>query len=243
MAQGQKRTGGRFENTLTDEHMLAIAVNAITGEESQRDLSARLGISRGSIRHALKKPGMTARLAAERARATEAARGRRRRAADRAEKQGANEATVEAIRKGQPVTNETRTKQPERGPSPFVNGQVFAFDWNPATNGYENWQVRGRGGDTLDEVTWREMPREDFAPKLDARVLTPVGSYAYDPLESEDIWRVADIVCDDLPTLRRNDVCETLSRVPAGRTIQFDPIELEDTEPREPDEEPGVVAT
>jgi hypothetical protein len=83
----------------------------------------------------------------------------------------------------------------------FANGSGHL----PSPN-YEQW---------LDAKDAAKAASPDPGP---ATVVTPSGRYVFDPLDSEDIARCADLVADDLG-YPANACREALSKVEAGRTL------------------------
>jgi hypothetical protein len=158
----------------------------------------------------------------EEQRKRDAERKRNELAAKRAEEEGRPPETVERI----------RTSGKRREPAkPKKKGPILAVLSWPGPAGIKDGEhttvlYSREGNSNLDSITekqWRELPREPWPPALDARIVTPIGSYAFDPTDRDDIARVTDIVVQDCPTWPAMEVRSRLSRVPQGCTVTFEP--------------------
>lgn len=74
---------------------------------------------------------------------------------------------------------------------------------------------------TISREQWLDLPRE---PVYEPAVLvTPIGSYTFDPEDRGDLARIASIAADDLPGISENDLRATLSTIERGRRVRIVP--------------------
>lgn len=205
----------KFERQWSDKEAADVIRRHLAGE-SNRTIGKAHGRAHTTVARLLATEDMQAVVREQRARDTEAARGRRRRASERAAAEGARPEVVETLKTG-------KAPRQRGAPKSSADGRLLGWgSFDGLTGGH--FRYVAADGSTLGDATeeqWRELPREPFAPTLDARVMTGVGTYAFDPLNVLDIARVADIVASDVHAFSVNEIRATLSQLPQGRTIQF----------------------
>lgn len=211
----------KFERQWSPEEAAEVVRRHVAGE-SNRAIGQALGRAHTTVARLLASEDMQAVVREEKAKVTEAARGRRRRAADSAERHGARPEVVESIKTGKPPTLRRKAKSKDAADGRLLG--LASFD--SRTFGDLRYRPNGEVGGKVEERR-QEREREldaierKIVPRPLARVVTVLGTYAYDTRSDADTDRVAALVALDHPGYLLADIKATLRSVEPGRTFSF----------------------